>query len=481
MPRPPSRQTAAEPLLPPPARLPGGVPPTPLREEADPRFRGRGVTLAFVDSGFFPHPDLVQPRDRIMAYFDAGGEDVPLYSPVEAWHWHGTMTACVAAGSGYLSAEVFRGIASEADLVLVKASAAGRIPSMAVATGLRWLLRERERLHLRIVNVSLGVEDREREVQAAVRDLVAAGVVVVAAAGNSPSAPECPGRVPEAITVGGYDQGSYGSEEYVDLYSSGFGLASGGVLKPELMAPAVRVASPLLPGTPQQRRAEILVHLRDLETARLPEEVLRLAPRLGLPRQLRDAPPEELRRLVNSLCMEHKVVDRNYEHADGTSVAAPIVSSVVAQMLEANPRLTPAQVRTLLVSAADRVTRAPVERQGFGMLNARRALALAEAGDLPQGAGFAPPRMVRGHLHFYLYDPEADSAAVAGDFNGWSSTRTPMRRVGPGLWRASLAAPASGVYRYKFVVDGWRWVEDPANMRREPDGYGGMNAVLQVR
>ena len=96
MPRPSARRPDPEPVLPPPARLPGGVPPTPLREEADPRFRGRGVTLAFVDSGFFPHPDLVQPRDRIAAYSDAGGEEVPLYSPIEAWHWHGTMTACVA-------------------------------------------------------------------------------------------------------------------------------------------------------------------------------------------------------------------------------------------------------------------------------------------------------------------------------------------------------------------------------------------------
>ncbi len=38
-----------------------GVLPTRLRLHADPRFSGQGVTLALVDSGFCPHPDLVRP------------------------------------------------------------------------------------------------------------------------------------------------------------------------------------------------------------------------------------------------------------------------------------------------------------------------------------------------------------------------------------------------------------------------------------
>jgi hypothetical protein len=49
-----------------------GALPTPLRLHADPRYDGRGVTLALVDSGFYPHPDLTQPRNRIRAWVDAG-------------------------------------------------------------------------------------------------------------------------------------------------------------------------------------------------------------------------------------------------------------------------------------------------------------------------------------------------------------------------------------------------------------------------
>lgn len=41
-----------------------GAIPTRLRLHADPRFSGRGVTIAVVDVGFYPHPDLTQPANR---------------------------------------------------------------------------------------------------------------------------------------------------------------------------------------------------------------------------------------------------------------------------------------------------------------------------------------------------------------------------------------------------------------------------------
>ena len=44
--------------------------PTPLRVGADERFSGRGVTIAFLDAGFYPHPDLIEPRNRILHYLN---------------------------------------------------------------------------------------------------------------------------------------------------------------------------------------------------------------------------------------------------------------------------------------------------------------------------------------------------------------------------------------------------------------------------
>src|SRR6478752_1580144 len=55
--------------------------PTPLRMEADTQFSGRGVTMAFLDSGFYAHPDLTKPNDRILAYhsiFTQEGDETSL-------------------------------------------------------------------------------------------------------------------------------------------------------------------------------------------------------------------------------------------------------------------------------------------------------------------------------------------------------------------------------------------------------------------
>src|SRR5262245_51642075 len=82
-----------------------GVIPTPLRLDASPDYSGQGVTLAFLDSGFCRHPDLVAPEDRIIAYHDIAGERPSLSSsdPIETWQWHGTQTSVAAAGNGQLS------------------------------------------------------------------------------------------------------------------------------------------------------------------------------------------------------------------------------------------------------------------------------------------------------------------------------------------------------------------------------------------
>src|SRR5215211_6246437 len=93
--------------------------PTHERLKADTALTGRGVTIAFLDSGFYPHPDLVEPRSRVLAFKDIGGEEQSLDASFESgrtpesWHWHGTMVAVAAAGNGHLSGGVYRGLAAE--------------------------------------------------------------------------------------------------------------------------------------------------------------------------------------------------------------------------------------------------------------------------------------------------------------------------------------------------------------------------------
>ena len=424
-----------------------GVIPTPVRLNADPNYTGRGVTVAFLDSGFYPHPDLVTPVSRIVAYHDVAGERCSLLAddPSESWQWHGTQTTVSAAGNGKLSDGVYRGVVHEAELVLVKASENGRITEENIARGIEWVIANRERYNIRVLNISLGGDEdvpcSKSIIDQAAEEAITQGIAVVAAAGNSGnqgrhSIP--PANSPSVITVGGY------------LYPSNFGVTADGTVKPEIVAPAMCIAAPILPGTEFYERAEALSRLAS------------------------EARPD-----IEAALQQEKIVAAHYQHVDGTSFAAPIVTSIVAQMIQANPALTPGAIKNILVSTADRIVTEPVIRQGYGVVNAKRAVALAKTERHALNVvGCKPPRVENGRLFFVFHDDGAESVSVAGDFNRWNHITTPLKRNGSGLWTTEIAAPRAGRLEYKFVVDGKRWIEDPSNGLKAPDNFGGLNSVL---
>ena len=80
-------------------------------------------------------------------------------------------------------------------------------------------------------------------------------------------------------------------------------------------------------------------------------------------------------------------------------------------------------------------------------------------------------------VRFVYTDAAATSVAVAGDFNGWSQAA--MRRAPGGVWEAFVPA-APGRHQYTFVVDGAKWIADPAAPRIVDDEFGGANGVLEL-
>ena len=83
--------------------------------------------------------------------------------------------------------------------------------------------------------------------------------------------------------------------------------------------------------------------------------------------------------------------------------------------------------------------------------------------------------------------PSAESVFIAGTFNNWSSTATPMTKRRSGQWMASIKLPP-GHYEYKFVVDG-DWCcspgcEDGPHVncgQCVPNTFGTMNRILEVQ
>ena len=136
---------------------------TPLRLDADERFTGKGVTIAFLDSGFYPHVDLTTPKNRIIGYrnlLDADGDLNSLFQPDVA-SWHGMMTSVVAAGNGSLSNGFYRGIAPDAEVVLVKLARTGRITDQNIEDGLEWVLENREQRRIKAINIAAGGDDEQ--------------------------------------------------------------------------------------------------------------------------------------------------------------------------------------------------------------------------------------------------------------------------------------------------------------------------------
>lgn len=476
------------------------VVPTALRLGIGTDRTARGVTIAFLDSGFYPHPDLTHPVSRIVAYKDIANPRATLQSnkkPEES-DWHGTMTSVAAAGNGYLSDGVYRGLASEAQLVLVKVSENGKITEPNIERGLRWVIENKEHYNIRVASISLGgdqdVSYTTNAVDQAAEDAVKAGIVVVVAAGNSGCTEDHrtvpPANSPSVITVGGYHDNNQ-LDGALNLYCSSYGPTADGIIKPEIIAPAMWVAAPILPGTDSYDRAEALSQLASAPDYLL-EQIARpsgnskksgaeLWKRAGLNESMRQLPIGTIRPEVERLIQENKIVATHYQHVDGTSFAAPIVASVVAQMLEATPRLGPAAVKHILISTADRIQGAPALRQGFGVLNANRAVEeAARERHEREAIFFCPPRVNSSKLEFTYHNDAAESVALAGDFNGWISTATQCERNGDGVWRAQIDLLQPGRYRYKLVVNGEQWIEDPANAMKEPDEYGGFNSILHI-
>jgi serine protease AprX len=368
--------------------------PLPITERvgSDLRFTGRGVVAAFLDAGFFAHPDLTTPHSRIHGYYDlvGGKSGVDQLAKADASSWHGMMSTVIAAGNGALSGGRFKSLTPALGLVCVKVGNLSRVHHDDLARGIEWVLINRGRYDIRILNISAGgdyeasyLDDvMSRFAEAAVR----AGIVVVCAAGNQGHRPGYmvpPASVPAVITVGGMDDQGNPYLGKVTGYRSSYGPTIDGLQKPELITLADWLPAPILPGTPTHKQAVLLARLRDTPDDQLCgviEKHRGVFPPLD---EARVQPPYLIRQIIQGGLRDGLVINEHYKMVDGTSFAAPIVTSVIAQMLEANPRLGPGEVKRILLQTAQRIPGLEVDRQGWGAVHPiaaiDRALALKDA------------------------------------------------------------------------------------------------------
>ncbi len=121
-------------------------------------YAGKGIVVAVLDTGIFPHQDLTVPNNRIVGWQDFVNHKKSPYDD----HGHGTEVAGIIAGNGNTSGAVTKGMAPEAWLVGVKIldqEGNGRLSDMIA--GLEWCVRSLPLFNIKILCLSVPVVYQE--------------------------------------------------------------------------------------------------------------------------------------------------------------------------------------------------------------------------------------------------------------------------------------------------------------------------------
>ena len=398
---------------------------------------GAGVRIAVLDSGIdATHPDLALGTKtvenvKILGYTKLFREQVITLEGqlnTDTTTGHGTHVAGIAAGGGGLSGGRYAGVAPDADLIGV--GSADGLEMLTALGGYDWILANRERLDIRVINNSWAdgkiAYDPNDPLNVASKAAHDAGITVVFAAGNDgQSAPGVYNRYawPDwVIGVGGVDKlgklGDYSSRGDETHHA-------------DVVAPGSWIIS---------TRAQTGV--------------------VSFPNQLPIDPTDPMNpRVVAPELWPY------YTGMVGTSMAAPHVAGVVALLLEANPSLSPDEVKQVLVDTATPVPGcAPIDC-GAGLVNALAAVTDA-ANDAPVAALSASVSAGLAPLSVTLDgSASSDDSAVATYRWDWE---------GDG---AIDAETTDAVVEHTYAAGAWH----PALTVVDDDGVASLPVLTEVR
>ncbi len=321
-------------------------------------YDGSGVVAAIFDSGMNGSNDYAN-RVIKRVKFTSGVPEAVGWRKRDPYG-HGTHVGGIIAGNGNRSRGSYGGVAPGIELLsiqVVDESGSGLTSNLIKA--IDWLIEHKDAYGVRVANLSLGHPPLESYLQdplcQAVERLVEAGIVTVVSAGNLGKtdrypkiygAITSPGNDPAVITVGPVN--SRGTATHSDDIATSYGSRGptylDGLFKPDLVAPGNKI-----PGS-RAKGSWIDTHHPELRIRGGDDD---------------DDDDDE----------------SHYLRLSGSSMATAFVSGTAALMLQANPDLTPHQVKAILMLTASKLTWPKMLEQGNGMVNALTAVRIAEAAD----------------------------------------------------------------------------------------------------
>ena len=179
----------------------------------------------------------------------------------------------------------------------------------------------------------------------------------------------------QPLSVGGLDDKNNVTRKDDALYQTTFGKTVFNNIKPEIIAPAMWLAAPILPQTSVHKEAAALCAMDAMTDDMLLRTFPLLIAETLLPLQLiKTHSAITLRKNIRERMESESIISPYYKFVDGTSFAAPIVCSLIAQMLELRPTLMPEEIKTILMETAVLLENYPREPQGYGVINVENAL-----------------------------------------------------------------------------------------------------------
>jgi 1,4-alpha-glucan branching enzyme len=76
--------------------------------------------------------------------------------------------------------------------------------------------------------------------------------------------------------------------------------------------------------------------------------------------------------------------------------------------------------------------------------------------------------------------PGAESVCILGDFNNWAPEANPLTRLDEGDFTVTLELETGRAYRFRYMIDGWKYENDWFADRYEPNPYGGEDSIVEV-
>jgi 1,4-alpha-glucan branching enzyme len=76
--------------------------------------------------------------------------------------------------------------------------------------------------------------------------------------------------------------------------------------------------------------------------------------------------------------------------------------------------------------------------------------------------------------------PDAESVCILGEFNNWAQDASPLKKLKDGDFAITLELEIGRSYRFRYIIDGWKYENDWFADRYEPNPYGGEDSVVDV-